>query len=387
MPTNVLKTRAQSHLARCVFLAVFALLAHAQSPAAASDASTNTPPNTKDVILNVTALDAKGHPVTDLTSADFQIFDDGKLQHIASFKASAAQSDAETPPATTLILFDLLNSIPAHRGYLSNQIIRALETVETGDSVYFYLLTNHGDLYPVHALPTPQGKTPASRASDAEEDRKPASTPWTRQIHPLLDEAIQKVYGLRPMDDKDRGIRSAVTFRTLSELGRQLTEIPGSKTIVWISAGAPNWLLYPYGCQDIVFAEGSRLYAAGKCSSDCAKWQGGSKCVDYMPFLQHFSAQLDRTGAIMYNVEDTAEGALPPADRGTPKDTLQQLADLTGGRMYIGGEVGKAIAQSLEDARARYQLVYDAPSPDGKYHKLRVACARKGVRIDRKSVV
>jgi len=365
-----------------VTLAACALLAHAQSPAAASDASTNTPPNTKDVILNVTALDAKGHPVTDLTTADFQIFDDGKPQNIASFKASGLQSAAETPTPTTLILFDLLNSIPAHRGYISTQIIRALETVQTGESVYLYLLTNHGDLYPIHALPTPQGRTPVSRASDAEDDRAPASTPWTRQIHPLLDEAIQKVYGLRPIDDQDRGIRSAVTFRTLGELGRQLTDIPGPKTIVWITAGAPNWLLYPYGCKDTIFAEGSRLYAAGKCSSDCAKWQGGNKCVDYTPFLQHFSAQLDRTGAIMYSVEDTAEGALPPADRGTPKDTLQQLADLTGGRMYTGGEVGKAIAQSLSDARGRYQLAYDPPSPDGKFHKLRVACARKGVRIE-----
>jgi hypothetical protein len=50
--------------------------------------------------------------------------------------------------------------------------------------------------------------------------------------------------------------------------------------------------------------------------------------------------------------------------------------------MYTGGEVGKAIAESLEDSRARYQIAFDAPPSDGKYHKLRVASTRKGVRLD-----
>jgi hypothetical protein len=57
------------------------------------------------------------------------------------------------------------------------------------------------------------------------------------------------------------------------------------------------------------------------------------------------------------------------------------LADLTGGRVYSGPEAEKAIIQSMEDARARYQLAYAAPVPDGKYHKLRVACIRPGIRI------
>jgi hypothetical protein len=44
-------------------------------------------------------------------------------------------------------------------------------------------------------------------------------------------------------------------------------------------------------------------------------------------------------------------------------------------------EAEKAITQSLEDARARCQVAYAAPPADGKYHKLRVACTRPGIRI------
>jgi hypothetical protein len=75
-------------------------------------------------------------------------------------------------------------------------------------------------------------------------------------------------------------------------------------------------------------------------------------------------------------------GALAAADAGKGMDTFQQLANLTGGRAYLSGEVEDAITRSLADARARYQLTYEAPQPDGKYHELRVACTRKGVRIE-----
>jgi hypothetical protein len=197
-------------------------------------------PDTNARILNVTALDANRSPVTDLTSADFQISDDGKLRHIASFKASAGQPAARNLP-TVLILYDLLNAIPQTRGYISTLLVRALEPLEAGDSVYLYLLTNHGDLYPVHALPKVPW-TPGPGAEDAEESVKRTGTPWVRQVHPLLDQAIKNVYGFTPLDDKDGAVRAGAAFLTLSALGERLARIPGPKTIVWITSGVRNWL-------------------------------------------------------------------------------------------------------------------------------------------------
>ena len=98
--------------------------------------------------------------------------------------------------------------------------------------------------------------------------------------------------------------------------------------------------------------------------------------------MQHFSAGLNRTDTIIYSVERAAEGSLLPSGRGTTEGMLQQLANLTGGRWYSNGEVEKAIVESLEDARGRYQLAYAAPQLDGKYHKLRLVYTRKGVGIE-----
>jgi VWFA-related protein len=365
-------------LACGVTLAAWALLAHAQ-PLGAPPPSGASVPQASGRVLIVTALDKQGQPVTDLTSADFKIRDDGKVRPIANFNAILASSTGKTGLPTTLVLFDLLNTIPRQRDYLSTVIVHTLEPLERGDSVYFYLLTNQGDVYPVRALSMPEQTAVPPGGAGVTESRGPASPPWTGQIHPLLDQAMQKVYGLRPKDEQDQGTRTHITFLRLGELGDQFMRFPGPKSIVWITEGAPNWVEYRLGCRDASFPQGFGSYLAAKCGPGCNGRLGA--CLDYTPFLEHFGAKLIRTDTIVYGVKVQSEGSIPVNTRGTATDTLQQLADLSGGRVYLNNEIEQAVAQSLQVARPHYELTYDAPPPNGKYHKLRVECSRKGVHI------
>jgi hypothetical protein len=68
-------------------------------------------------------------------------------------------------------------------------------------------------------------------------------------------------------------------------------------------------------------------------------------------------------------------------------DTLAQFAELTGGRPDGGKDIGAAVRQAINDARSSYQIGYYPPETnwDDKYHKLRVTCTRKGVRIQAKT--
>jgi len=352
------------------------------APGAAANARHSTVPAiAKDVTVTVTALDDSGRPVTDLTSTDFQVFDNDRLQTVSAVRATPAQLAAATAaPGTTLILFDQLNAIPLRREYLSTLIVQALEPLGTGESVYLYLLTNRGDLYPVHGLPSTEGAKVLPTAAGAKLYAEPSSVPWTPQVRPLLDQAIQSVYGFRLIDDKDFAVRSGKTFLALGEVGQQLARIRGPKTIVWITTGVWNWLDFPYGCKDVLFSGESGSFVAGKCGVECARW-ATDKCVDYGPFLQMFTAQLARTNTVINSVEVTREGSIPRADRGTAGDTLEQLAGQTGGKVYLNNDVGKAISDSLANARGRYQIVYSGASADGKYHKLRVVSARQGVSL------
>jgi VWFA-related protein len=339
-----------------IAFAACALLGDAQS----------RPHNAGNVVLNVTALDTKGQPVTALTGADFEIFDDGKRQTISTFKGPEAATAGIEP--TTVILFDLLNVVPAQREYTATLLTRALEPLEKADSIYLYLLTNHGDLFPVRGLV--RGPDPTLEGEH-----------WNKFTRGLLDGAIQKVYGLRPMNDRDPGARAGNTFQILDEVARLIEPVPGPKTIIWITAGAENWM-HPYACKDLLLRSAAGLWVAGKCRTGCMKWNDG-KCIDFAPFLEHLGTALNRSGTVLDSVEYTMKG-LPAADPGSPHDTLEQLANLTGGRMYSGGDVEKAVTQALRNAPARYQITFTPPPANGKYHKLRVVCLNKSVRIESK---
>jgi VWFA-related protein len=179
-----------------------------------------------------------------------------------------------------------------------------------------------------------------------------------------------------------RGVGTAATFFALDDLGNAFMKIPGPMTMVWITRGAPNQVDYRYGCKDVLFPEGSQTYLGGRCGDDCVRRAGASKCVDYTPFLQRFAGKLTRSDTVFTSAMIDPQGTLFGTDRGRPRDTLVQLADLSGGRTYPNGEIDQAITQALQDVRARYQLAYEPPPANSKYHKLRVDCSRKGVRVE-----
>ncbi len=368
-----MRSKILRNVAIGVTLAACLLWVGSQPTAAPGDLS-----QSHELILNVTALDDRGDPVTDLTREELQVFDDGKPQSIVTFVPGAAKPVAETPPSATVIFYDLLNFNNRNREYVSTFIVKALQPLETADTVYLYLLTDRGEIFPVHGFPEtpPAPYLQTTRGASGENSAPP---PWTRQIKPLLDQAIQKVYGIRPVNDRDKGFRAATTFSALSVLQQAFVPIPGPKSIVWISSGVTNWPNYQYGCKDMIITEEAGSYVAGKCTDTCREQV---KCIDYEPFLQHFSTELARTNTLMYTAENLPEGAMPPTDRGSSADTLRQLADLTGGRMYTGTNMDAAITEAIKNARGRYRISIATANPNGKHHKLRVTCTRKGVRVE-----
>jgi VWFA-related protein len=332
------------------------------------------PPAAPVVKLNVVAVDARGQTVADLTREDFKVFDGGKLQHIASFRRNDIKPLRVAPPGpneysnrsgaplsrATVILFDLLNARFDDRAYAVSRLVPALQHVEASDSLFLYILTIDGTLYPVHPLPDPETTT-----------RTPAK-PWTDEIKPLLDEAAHKLFLLRPLnllvDD-----RVLMTYAALEALASRVAETPGRKSIIWISHGMP-------------ISIGGRAGAFDE--------------IDYTPLLQRLTATLDRANVAVYPVRQpgslapgaTARGATDSGASDTlgagmaSTETLEEFAGLTGGKAFHTVDIAGAIAQAASDARMSYLIAYDPPLEkwDGKYHKIRVECSRKGVRLQTK---
>jgi VWFA-related protein len=336
----------------------------------------------------VVAIDSHGQPVNDLTIDDFQVSDAGKAQKIAFFRhnnSKLQQTSALGPheysnraganvPHATLILFDLLNEHLAARGNAWYELIRVLQPLESGDFLYLYLLTLDGHLYPVRGLP-----------GTGQESLDPSGAAWTRQAKPLLDESMRAVSRVRPSEiDIDTRVR--LTFAALESMAAGLAAVPGRKNIVWITHGVPISI-------DEQRVEGGSASSGGRGGGAMGGTLAvGGDYIDYTPELQRLSAVLDRCNVAIYPVQQVPPGMATPGSQEAQYSglgslqTLQQFAGLTGGRSNASNDIGAAIRQAMNDVRTSYQIGYYPPPEnwDRKYHKLRVTCARKGVRVQTK---
>jgi VWFA-related protein len=280
------------------------------------------------ITLNVVAFDSSGQPVDDLKKEDFQVSDQGQRQDIVVFRRNAENDPGRLrnsrPPTRVVppivLLFDLLNDNLGNRGYGEEQIDRALEPLESSDSLYLYLLTRQGTIVPIRPVPNPGESVVVE------------TTPWTRRIRPILSAALDRVYGL-----KQEGLDTVgTTLASIGALASSMRGIPGRKNIVWITHGLP----YTYA-------------AAG---------------------LLPLATRLDREGITLNSVDqgvDTTTGAI---------DTLDKFAELTGGKVYAN-DIKKAVLEVMSASHSGYVIQYAAPRLDGKYHKIRLTCARKGIRL------
>jgi len=321
------------------------------------------------VELNVVAVDAKGQPITDLTRDELRITDSNKPQTITFFyhrddalstpptlgPNEVSNRGRENVPRATMILFDLLNERFATRGGTANRLTHDLEPLESADYVYLYCLTLEGRLIPVHGLPGPDTGAPPT-----------GGAPWTRQIKPLLDRAMRSFSTLRPVDDLDPIYRTQLTYAALNAAANELARAPGRKSLVWVTDGVPIEL-------------GPNRTIDGQ-------------PVDFTPQLRQMTETFDRAGVSIYPARQVMMGS--PESMGGPGttgigsiDTLSQFANLTGGRPDAGKDIGAAVRQAIADARTSYQVGYNPPESnwDDKFHKLRIPCTRKGVRIQAKS--
>jgi VWFA-related protein len=320
--------RRQAWLWTGLLLAVGGFPVHAQTSAS----------NQRAVRLNLVALDSAGNPVPDLRASDFAVFDQGSPQQILSLRLN--QNDRPRP---LVVLFDLMNSGESSRGAVWNAVKTSLTHLQSTGPLYLYLLVEDGSLYPVHALssePVAQGAANAS---------------WVKDIGPLMDAAMQKVSQVRPMDFRASSPISTqahfkATYRALDDMRALMAALPGPKELLWVSYGIP-----------------STIHLADR------TW------FDGVPFLREMGARFVQSETTVYSADPGINLQVGTLNR----DSLDILTGATGGRAFSTLELNGAIAQIDADARTNYSIEYQpaAKNWDGKYHKLRVTVARRGVRL------
>jgi VWFA-related protein len=295
--------------------------------------------NQRAVRLKLVAVDSAGKPVPDLTVSELAVFDNGSPRQIVSLRLN--QSDRPRP---LVILFDLMNSSESSRGAVWNAIKTSLAHLpSTGGPLYLYLLVEDGSLYPVHALP---GTPVAAEVANAS---------WAKNIGPLLDAAMQKVSQVRPVDFRAASpissqARFRATYRALDDMRARMAAAPGPKELLWVTYGIP-----------------STIHLVDR------TW------FDGVPYLRQIGAGFVRSETTVY----TADPGISLEVGTLNRDSLDILTGATGGHAFSTIEINRAIAQIEADSCTNYSVEYQSPVAnwDGKYHKLRITVARKGVRL------
>ncbi len=306
--------------------------------AAGFTVSAQTSASQRTITLNVVAMDSGGTPVPDLTASDFKVLDNGAPQQIVSLRLNKGNS-----PRPLVVLFDLVNSGESSRGAVWNAIKTSFGHIEFSGPLYLYLLSESGNLYPVHALPARPGAPTDADAS------------WVKDIGPLMNDAMQNVSQLRPQDFRAASpihleTRFRATYQALDNLRAQMAVLRSRSELLWITYGIP-----------------STIRLADNSWFDCA------------PLLRQLGARFVQSETTVYSADPGISVGAGILNR----DSLDILTGATGGHAFSTIDLNRAITEIEAGARINYSIEFQPPADkrDGKYHKLRVTVARKGVHV------
>lgn len=389
----------------------------------------------RDVIVDVTATDEKGAPLTGLKASDFQVFENGKPQTIDFFEEHSAKAlppgarasmpamppnvYTNVPPApesdaVNILLLDLLNTPEQEFAYSRQQVLNFLQDVKPGTRLAILTLSNRlsfvqgftDDPAKLRAALQitrngAQGAISQLQVTRGEEAQVNSSIAFQQGLSigggitpSYAADAIAEAFS--DYKNFSQLNRSMMTLEALQDMARYLANIPGRKNLIWFSTEFPVFLLPNL--------------------SERASMQDIAQPIS---MVRKTADMLNAARIAVYPIQ--AEGVMNDswflADAGGPGNTpvytgsanapnmgvagnqmtmgslmsdasrrasilqqMHQLADDTGGRaIYNNNDLALATMHAIDDGAHYYTLTY-APTNkklDGGYRKIEIKAADK----------
>jgi len=357
-----------------------------------------------DVIVN----DNKGQPVTNLTQADFEVFEDGKPQAIEQFRLIRVDGNprpGEPPPR------DLRNRIDEEIEiskddvrlfvfFMDDYHVRLGNSISVKEPltrfVQTYIRPNDvvGIMYPLTPLDgITFTRNPATIISAIErfEGRK-----FDYRPRNLFEEQ----YARAPSEVVEQ-IRNQVVMTALRGLSTRLGGLrEGRKAIIYVSEGLTAMLPPQLRVADASL--GPLSNPGGRASPMTGENSTREETASFFAQSDLYSQMRDvftaanRNNAAIYSLDPRGltpfefgidEAVGPNQDRRTlqmTQDTLRSLADETDGRAIVNrNDLLPGLAQIVRDSSFYYLLGYNstlAPS-DGKFHQISVRLRPRGLDV------
>ena len=404
-----------------------ALLAGSSARPQSQGVDTTLRVTTRLVNVNVVVTDERGNSVKDLAHDDFAVLDAGQPQKIAFFSAidnerptSVASlpgpdtytnrpTDYSAAPSSTILLFDTLNSRWTSQGYGLQRIRKFLRQIEPQDHIGIYVLGD--DLKIVHDFNRDASDLFAAiRRYDDLHSHVPEVRAAAKEStgDPDLDRFLSGKdnryrFGKDGGDISNAYIRDRLmiaiqmTTASIEAIARQLANVQGRKTIIWVtdSIGA----MAHFESDDLDQFLKRWTGQSGIKLAKIPAWENG---LD----IERMIRLMNGVGIAVYTVDargletvdldfrntsplvDISSSTEPMADllRRTPEPdiALLELANRTGGRAFFNSnDLETGIRRAEDDARFTYNLAYvpDHNQWKGEWRKIQVKVNRPNVTV------
>jgi VWFA-related protein len=336
---------------------------------------------TNAVQVEVAVRDAKGQPVPALTREDFKITDEGKPRPIQIFsdnrisaalpgETSAATklpphvfSNRGVPPAiaahSTVILLDGVNGWVDNFIWSRKAVIGLMDKVPPDERIAVYAITGNQGLIILqdytsdrdllvrsvsnYLAPMMRSAPPGMAGSGAAALRRaPSASQAPAPPNATKESPRETEHALHLASENVRG--------SLEALAARLASIPGGKSVFWLTQGFPP----------------TELRGMGK-----AAWE------------KTFTA-LNQANVAVNPVDSNGLGGPPRRWGRNAIETMQQIADETGGEAYLRrNDLAAALAEGIQAARDSYTLGFYLADEerDGKFHRLSVSADRPNLQL------
>jgi VWFA-related protein len=369
--------------------------------------------STRLVEINVLVHDKKGNPVRGLTKEDFTLLDQGQLQNISLVYSDAgapavSASAAPLPPNVytnrsvvpgnvSVILFDALNTTIQDQQYARDQVIKVLRQLSPEDHVAIYLLTRRLQILHdftfdlnvlLHAVNQFTGfdaahMDPSLSAATGDANAQPG-TPGNNSMDAegnlTLQQFLAGVSSQRYEDyvNVDRALITAQAFEAIAD---HLANIPGRKSVVWISGGFPLFI-------------GMDSDTANLSTREMRNFEGEIKRATQALNQSDIAVYpVDARGLLVSSTygargRPLGFGPMGPNLNSGPNQndfaTMELLATRTGGKpFYSENDLEKGVRFAINDGKLAYTLGF-YPSHgkwDGKFHELKVVVKSPGAQV------
>ena len=321
------------------------------------------------VRVDVIVTDDKGNPVTDLTQADFEIVEDGRVQTIDLFRQVRIDGSVPTVDRPRQVLTRDTEEREASRDDVRifailladyqvcgerSRLVREALTTFVGRLGPNDLVAVMNPLTSIKDLAFTYDHDSIVQMIQRFEGRRGDYTPRNQ----IEQEHAQLLGGIEL-------IRAAVVRDALKALAVRLGSMrEGRKTVIFVSEGFPSgWLNDPRQLREMT-QEANRhntsIYPIDPRSLIASDGEGGGSI---------------RPGC----------GRLPTGMRlRLSQDTLRELAEDTDGRAIVNrNSLTEGLAQILRDSSLHYLLGYSSTSTqaDGKFHPIRVRVKRPKLEV------